>query len=998
MRIACVACLSNASFGQGAFFYADANGTNPVPPYTNWSTAALTIQDAVGTATPGSVVLVNDGVYQTGTQTADGITTNRVTVTQALAIQSVHGPAATAIDGGGAFRCIYLADGASLTGFTLTNGATSGNGGAVFCSSTNARLFNCSLINNSAAGSGGGAYGSILLNCSINGNSVAAYNRGGGLASCVASNCTITGNSASYGTGGGADSSALYNCALAANSAYAGGGGNGGLLRGCTLNGNSAYYGGAANSVTMSNCTLIGNTSLNGGGAFSSTLNNCIVSTNTAYDSGGAVGGSTLNNCTVCGNFAPDGGGAYSCSLTNCTIMGNYSSGGAGGADQSTLVDCQVIGNTAASPGGGAANSTLLGGLVLGNAGATNINNFTGGGGLVGCTAAHCTISSNTCWLGGAGANQCTLSFCVLNGNVSDNRGGGAWASTLTGCIIENNIGYAAGGGGVDSCALTSCLVVSNASNGNGGGGAYCEMTNCTVVGNICGFSSPGSTSGVMNSSLFNCIVDFNQTGDYDSSSTLNYCCSELMATNGVGNIAINPIFANPAAGDFHLQSNSPCINAGANAYVAGGVDLDGNPRIVGGTVDMGAYEFQQPVLPLADAILADYTNTVIGLQLNFSGIVTRGAAGATFWDFGDGTIVSNQLTIAHAWTNGGRYLVTFGAVAPNGSNEAAATISVFISSQTLQFVSLQNPNPVPPYTSWQTAATNIQDAMDAAYPGGTILVSNGLYQIGGRTTTGTTTNRLVAVGRVTVQSMNGPAATVIAGGGVFRCAYLQDRAVLSGFTLTNGFSPENGGGVWCPSTNTILTNCILCANSASGDGGGAFGGTLYDCTLIGNSASANGGGAFASSILQCVVTGNSTGRGYNCGGGLGSCVASGSVIANNGASDAGGGVWNSVLTQCSLVGNSGDYGGGASFSTLTQCALGNNSATEGGGADYCTMEDCILTNNSGLYGGGAHGSTLNNCTLTGNQGWYDGGGAEGSSLNNCIIYSLASHKGRIRA
>jgi hypothetical protein len=45
------------------------------------------------------------------------------------------------------------------------------------------------------------------------------------------------------------------------------------------------------------------------------------------------------------------------------------------------------------------------------------------------------------------------------------------------------------------------------------------------------------------------------------------------------------------------LQPASPCINAGQNSYVPGGSDLDGNPRIVGGTVDMGAYECQSPAL-----------------------------------------------------------------------------------------------------------------------------------------------------------------------------------------------------------------------------------------------------------------------------------------------------------------------------------------------------------------------------------------------------------------
>ena len=61
------------------------------------------------------------------------------------------------------------------------------------------------------------------------------------------------------------------------------------------------------------------------------------------------------------------------------------------------------------------------------------------------------------------------------------------------------------------------------------------------------------------------------------------------------------------AGGDYHLQSNSPCINSGNNIYVVGAADFDGNPRIVGGTVDIGAYEYQTPASVLSYAWLQQY-------------------------------------------------------------------------------------------------------------------------------------------------------------------------------------------------------------------------------------------------------------------------------------------------------------------------------------------------------------------------------------------------------
>ena len=79
------------------------------------------------------------------------------------------------------------------------------------------------------------------------------------------------------------------------------------------------------------------------------------------------------------------------------------------------------------------------------------------------------------------------------------------------------------------------------------------------------------------------------------------------MPASGIGNINNTPLFVNYAGGNLRLQSNSPCINSGKYAYVTSSTDLDGNPRIVGGTVDIGAYEYQTPTSIISYAWLQQY-------------------------------------------------------------------------------------------------------------------------------------------------------------------------------------------------------------------------------------------------------------------------------------------------------------------------------------------------------------------------------------------------------
>ena len=102
-----------------------------------------------------------------------------------------------------------------------------------------------------------------------------------------------------------------------------------------------------------------------------------------------------------------------------------------------------------------------------------------------------------------------------------------------------------------------------------------------------------GFGGGAYGNTLYNCIVYFNTNGGNSSGSTLNYCCTTPLPTSGGGNITNAPLFVDYTSGNLRLQSDSPCINAGNNVYVTTTTDLDGTPRIVSGTVDIGAYGHQ---------------------------------------------------------------------------------------------------------------------------------------------------------------------------------------------------------------------------------------------------------------------------------------------------------------------------------------------------------------------------------------------------------------------
>ena len=220
--------------------------------------------------------------------------------------------------------------------------------------------------------------------------------------------------------------------------------------------------------------------------------------------------------------------------------------------------------------------------------------------------------------------------FTIQNGAMPDAYGGGVYLTvgTLVNCTVRQNAArYGAGvclygAGLVNSCVLRDNNVVAWTNVNHGGGGAYINnggtMRNCLVTGNtsdsqgggidiwtagtvqnctVVGNTAPNGAGlrARLASTVLNTIIYNNLTGaEWQLSGTgqaFTNCATPIIAgLPGAGNIANDPQFL--VAGDYHLQSGSPCINAGVyQTWMTGATDLDGDARLANDVVDIGAYE-----------------------------------------------------------------------------------------------------------------------------------------------------------------------------------------------------------------------------------------------------------------------------------------------------------------------------------------------------------------------------------------------------------------------
>ena len=365
-----------------------------------------------------------------------------------------------------------------------------------------------------------------------------------------------------------------------------------------------------------------------------------------------SVGTLTLTHCSVTGNTAEGccnntsgggyGGGIYSTgaiTLTDCAVTGNTAKGdrkegyerngsGVGGAifneGPLTLIDCSVTGNTAEgdlhASGGGICcydtltltNCTIEGNTALihaqGHSGQPTIGSAYGGGiySLFSLTTlTNCTVAGNAVRLQQQGKNHGWV-YC---------GGGGIYSpdircvnSSITDNSVEGNAADVDGnytiivcrGGGIEdlgSLTLTNCTVAGNTVKSPhdgwcGGIYAYAGYFYNTIL--VQNTASSGANDLSAGYEIISEGITTGVVGEYYAYNTLSSFADWTESTKCPIYNPSRPLFTNSESGDYTLTERSQAIDQGNSSYISGyNDDLNGNPRIVRGIVDLGAYEYQ---------------------------------------------------------------------------------------------------------------------------------------------------------------------------------------------------------------------------------------------------------------------------------------------------------------------------------------------------------------------------------------------------------------------
>jgi uncharacterized repeat protein (TIGR03803 family) len=921
--------------------------------------------DAFGTIQAGVNAVAADGTVDV----AAGTYTETDTIARSMTIDGA-GSLAVTVNGAGAGSVFTIQPGitATIAGLTITGGDSANGGGGVLNDGGTITINNCTFTGNAAPGT------------ALSDSGAGLSNTGDGTATI--SGCTFSDNSATGLASGGA----IYNdgtltvsdSTIVGNSALGSGGGGG-------------IYG-HGGKLTIEGSTIEKNSAVDGGGILvnggDTSIDSCAILNNAATQQGGGIyGGATLaiSGSIISGNSSNYGGGildVYSLTLTDCLISdnvatppfayGRFKGGGLAVINETTVTidGCTFSGNTATDMGGGI---------------------FDDGGTL---TITDSTIAGNWAEDGG-GINSDSIATLVIAdstiaGNTASSRGGGVTViGTITVTISDstialNNVGSSGYGGGLYTTTGTALLnnsIVAENTSGNSGSpddidGAVSSSSTDNLIGT-------GGSGGLTNG------VDGNQVGVADPGLDPNGLQNNGGPTQTIA-----------------LEAGSPAIDAGSNALA---VDANGNPlqydqrgpgypRIVNGTVDIGAFEYQGPFNPVP--ALSSISPSRIGA--GYSSPITLTVDGAGFvsgamvdWN---GTaltttyVSSTELTAAipasdfASVTNAS---ITVTNPAPGGGTSAGLTFQVLAGPPTV-FVNASWAGDAPGTTvTWTDGSTHyvgydafatIQASINAVAAGGTVDVAAGFYR-----ETETISRNITIDGA-------GTSAVIVDGAGAGSVFTIAEgvTATITDLTITGG-NGGFGGGIRNNGGTIAVEDCAISGDTASFGGGVTnYHGTmnLDGCTITGDFAKVEGGGIQNIGMMTldgCTITDNSTPV---------------DEMSDDDSPILGGGLINTenatmILDGCSITGNSSSYGGGMDNNgsiTLTGCTITGNSASFGPGGvssflgTVMLLDSTISSNSAGAYGGGGLSlalctATLEGCTISGNSAAQNGGGLYGYNV-----------------
>ena len=475
------------------------------------------------------------------------------------------------------------------------------------------------------------------------------------------------------------------------------------------------------------------------------------------------------------------------------------------------------------------------------------------------------------------------ISRCILHSN----RTGVKYTKNSTGTLIVNNKIHDSNGYGVfgqkGDATIKSNWIYDSDKGIKLASGASADIYNNTIVNNISYGIDKGGGQGV--ATISNCII-WNCNDDLEGCSATYSCISDCNDASGTGNICgdgNDPNFVDADANDFHIEKDSPCLDAGDPCYAPDSSerDIDGNYRVHGTAVDMGA-----------DEDPADWY---------VDGSIETSGDGRPTW--GDAfKYLQDALAAAKSedeiWVAEGVYNPDEDTANPTGTGDRTATF------QLVNGVAIYGGYAGISDTTAQRDIHKYETILSGDIDGDGVLDDDNSYHV--------------------VKFVQGSAG-----------------AVLDGFTITGGSTDADagwedwpdrcGGGVFCWEVSGVtIKNCLIIDNKARynryhGYGGGVFNYkssvTVENCFFINNTGDKGGGMANKEcsetvTVTNCVFSGNHATRD---GGGIYNRVSHQELInctfsKNHAESGSGGGVQdmfysNTTVTNCIFWGNTGYAG-----------------------------------------------------------------------------------------